>query len=60
MTNEVHQRDLLITGAGPAGLYAAYYAGFRGMSVALVASALAMCSTASPTPARGSDTLWVH
>ena len=30
--------DLLIVGAGPAGLYAAYYAGFRGLSVALVDS----------------------
>jgi thioredoxin reductase (NADPH) len=28
--------DLAIVGAGPTGLYAAYYAGFRGMSVALV------------------------
>jgi thioredoxin reductase len=28
--------DVLIVGAGPAGLYAAYYAGFRGLSVALV------------------------
>lgn len=28
--------DLLIVGAGPAGLYAAYYAGFRGMSVAVL------------------------
>ncbi|MEU6536903.1 NAD(P)/FAD-dependent oxidoreductase [Streptomyces sp. NPDC047000] len=31
--------DLLVIGAGPTGLYAAYYAGFRGMSVA-VADAL--------------------
>ncbi|MCD2111322.1 NAD(P)/FAD-dependent oxidoreductase [Rhodococcus rhodochrous] len=30
--------DLLVVGAGPAGLYATYYAGFRGMSVALVDS----------------------
>ena len=30
--------DLLVVGAGPVGLYAAYYAGFRGMSVALVDS----------------------
>jgi len=30
--------DLLIVGAGPTGLYAAYYAGFRGMKVALVDS----------------------
>ena len=30
--------DLLIIGAGPTGLYAAYYAGFRGMRVAVVDS----------------------
>lgn len=30
--------DLLIVGAGPAGLFGAYYAGFRGMSVAVVDS----------------------
>jgi ferredoxin/flavodoxin---NADP+ reductase len=30
--------DLLIIGAGPAGLYAAYYAGFRGLSVGLMDS----------------------
>jgi thioredoxin reductase len=28
--------DVLIVGAGPAGLYAAYYAGFRGLSIAIV------------------------
>jgi thioredoxin reductase (NADPH) len=28
--------DLAIVGAGPAGLYAAYYAGFRGLSTAVV------------------------
>lgn len=33
-----HEVDLLIVGAGPAGLYAAYYAGFRGMRVVLVDS----------------------
>jgi thioredoxin reductase (NADPH) len=32
------ETDLLIVGAGPAGLFGAYYAGFRGMSVALVDS----------------------
>jgi thioredoxin reductase (NADPH) len=32
------QADLLIIGAGPTGLYAAYYAGFRGLKVALVDS----------------------
>ena len=30
--------DLLIIGAGPSGLFAAYYAGFRGMSVAVMDS----------------------
>lgn len=30
--------DLLIVGAGPAGLFGAYYAGFRGISVAVVDS----------------------
>ncbi|MHB1802912.1 MAG: NAD(P)/FAD-dependent oxidoreductase, partial [Actinomycetes bacterium] len=30
--------DLLVVGAGPAGLYAAYYAGFRGMSVTVLDS----------------------
>ena len=32
------QTDLLIIGAGPTGLFAAYYAGFRGLSVAVVDS----------------------
>jgi thioredoxin reductase len=32
------ETDLLIVGAGPSGLYGAYYAGFRGMSVTLVDS----------------------
>lgn len=35
VTTEV---DLLVVGAGPTGLFAAYYAGFRGLSVALVDS----------------------
>src|SRR5690606_32751587 len=39
MTAVTHEVDLLVVGAGPAGLFAAYYAGFRGMSVA-VADAL--------------------
>jgi thioredoxin reductase len=30
--------DVLIVGSGPVGLYAAYYAGFRGMSTAIVDS----------------------
>jgi ferredoxin/flavodoxin---NADP+ reductase len=34
----VTECDLLIIGAGPAGLYAAYYAGFRGLRTALVDS----------------------
>jgi ferredoxin/flavodoxin---NADP+ reductase len=33
-----HELDLLIIGAGPAGLYAAYYAGFRGLSVGIMDS----------------------
>ena len=32
------ERDLLIVGAGPVGLYAAYYAGFRSLSTAVVDS----------------------
>ena len=31
-----HECDVLIIGAGPTGLYAAYYAGFRGWSVVVV------------------------
>ncbi|MGH9056653.1 MAG: NAD(P)/FAD-dependent oxidoreductase [Acidimicrobiales bacterium] len=34
----VVERDLLVVGAGPVGLYAAYYAGFRGLSTAIVDS----------------------
>jgi ferredoxin/flavodoxin---NADP+ reductase len=33
---DTHACDLLVVGAGPAGLYAAYYAGFRGWSVVVV------------------------
>ncbi|MGC4111795.1 MAG: NAD(P)/FAD-dependent oxidoreductase [Nocardioides sp.] len=33
-----HDTDLAIIGAGPAGLYAAYYAGFRGLRVAVIDS----------------------
>jgi len=33
-----HDVDIAIIGAGPAGLYAAYYAGFRGMSTVVVDS----------------------
>lgn len=35
---EVVETDVLIIGAGPTGLYAAYYAGFRGHRVAVVDS----------------------
>ena len=31
-----HECDVLVIGAGPAGLYAAYYAGFRGWSVVVM------------------------
>jgi thioredoxin reductase len=37
-TVETVETDLLIVGAGPTGLYAAYYAGFRGHRVAVVDS----------------------
>jgi thioredoxin reductase (NADPH) len=37
-TSQTHEVDLLIIGAGPVGLYAAYYAGFRGLSVGVVDS----------------------
>ena len=33
-----HDVDLAIIGAGPAGLYAAYYAGFRGLSTVVIDS----------------------
>jgi thioredoxin reductase (NADPH) len=32
----MREADIAIVGAGPTGLYAAYYAGFRGLSVAVV------------------------
>lgn len=35
-TPEPLEADLLVVGAGPTGLFAAYYAGFRGLSVAVV------------------------
>ena len=38
MQEVVDEVDLLIIGAGPTGLFAAYYAGFRDLSVALVDS----------------------
>jgi ferredoxin/flavodoxin---NADP+ reductase len=34
----VYECDLLIVGAGPVGLYAAYYAGFRGLRTVLIDS----------------------
>lgn len=36
MSDSAVQVDLLVVGAGPCGLYAAYYAGFRGLSIAVV------------------------
>jgi len=36
--DRVVEVDLLVVGAGPAGLYAAYYAGFRGLRTAIVDS----------------------
>ncbi len=33
-----HRSDLVIIGAGPTGLYGAYYAGFRGLSVVVIDS----------------------
>ncbi|HEY0640771.1 MAG TPA: NAD(P)/FAD-dependent oxidoreductase [Pseudonocardiaceae bacterium] len=38
MPTEVVECDLLIVGAGPTGLYGAYYAGFRGLDTVLVDS----------------------
>jgi len=35
---EVSVLDMLVIGAGPAGLYAAYYAGFRGLAVGVMDS----------------------
>jgi thioredoxin reductase len=37
-TDSATDTDLLVIGAGPTGLYAAYYAGFRGLRVAVVDS----------------------
>jgi ferredoxin/flavodoxin---NADP+ reductase len=37
-TDQLHETDMLIVGAGPTGLFAAYYAGFRGHRVAIVDS----------------------
>ncbi|MDF1601964.1 NAD(P)/FAD-dependent oxidoreductase [Nocardioides sp. YIM 152315] len=38
MTQNAVEADLLVIGAGPTGLFATYYAGFRGMRVAVVDS----------------------
>jgi len=35
---EIHRTDLAIIGAGPTGLYAAYYAGFRGLATVIIDS----------------------
>ena len=32
----MQELDLIIVGAGPVGLYAAFYAGMRGLSVAII------------------------
>ncbi|MGW0738035.1 NAD(P)/FAD-dependent oxidoreductase [Streptomyces sp. NPDC002851] len=37
-SNRDHEVDLVIVGAGPAGLFAAYYGGFRGLRVAVIDS----------------------
>jgi thioredoxin reductase (NADPH) len=37
-STQPHETDLLVIGAGPTGLYATYYAGFRGLRVAVVDS----------------------
>ena len=36
MTADVLETDVLVVGAGPTGLYGAYYAGFRGLSTVVV------------------------
>lgn len=36
--HSTHETDLVVIGAGPTGLFATYYAGFRGMRVAIVDS----------------------
>ena len=36
MDDAMLEIDLLVVGAGPCGLYAAYYAGFRGLSIAVI------------------------
>lgn len=38
MAAQRHEVDMLMIGAGPAGLYAAYYAGFRGLTTAIMDS----------------------
>src|SRR5690606_33197388 len=39
MSSDLPERyDIVVVGAGPSGLYAAYYAGFRGLSVAVIDS----------------------
>jgi ferredoxin/flavodoxin---NADP+ reductase len=38
VTTRTIDRDLAVVGAGPVGLYAAYYAGFRGLSTVIIDS----------------------
>jgi len=38
VAEHTHDTDILVIGAGPTGLFATYYAGFRGMRVAVVDS----------------------
>jgi thioredoxin reductase len=38
MTTQIIERDLAVIGGGPVGLYAAYYAGFRGLSTVIIDS----------------------
>ena len=51
MTTDRHEVDLTIIGAGPAGLYAAYYAGFRGLSVAVLVDEAAQDLVGRPVAA---------
>jgi thioredoxin reductase len=43
--------DMTVIGAGPVGLYAAYYAGFRGVRTAILDSPAVDAPLAAVTPA---------